>query len=318
MMEANARLSAFEPVIEKLALPAIAAPMFLVSGPELAAACSSAGIMCGVPTLNAREPETLEQWLANANMDDGSFIPNIIIHRSNPRVRTDLDLIVKYQPRIVISALGNPRSVVEAVQSYGGLVLADVGNMKLARKAIEAGVDGLILVCSGAGGHTGHLSPFAFIPEVRAIFDGLIVAGGAVSSGAGIRAMQLLGADIASLGTHFISSKDSLASEAYRQMLVDSSLEDVVISAHFTGVPANYLWPSIKAAGVPRDDLDKPRDSIQFDDEDSRSKAWKDIWSAGQGVGGTRAIRSTKELVEQLAQEYEDACNRPPYPGALA
>jgi nitronate monooxygenase len=296
--------AAFAPLLERLSLPVLAAPMFLVSGPALAEACGKAGILCGLPTLNAREPETLEQWLADADMENGSFIPNLIVHRSNPRAETDLALIAKYKPRIVISALGSPAPVVEVVHKYGGLVLCDVGNMKLARKAIAAGVDGLILVCSGAGGHTGQLSPFAFIPAVRAIFDGLIVAGGGVSTGAGIRAMELLGADVVSMGTHFIAAQESLASDAYRQMLVDADVEDIVLSAHFTGVPANYLWPSIEAAGVSRDALDQPRGSIKFDDEDSRAKAWKDIWSAGQGVGGTCAIEPLAEIVARLSREY--------------
>lgn len=298
----------FAPLLSRLAVPAIAAPMFLVSGPDLARACSDARIFCGVPTLNARTPELLEEWLSEADLEDGSFIPNIIIHRSNPRAQIDLDLIARYKPRYVISALGNPKPVVDIVHAYGGKVLADVSTMALARKAIAAGVDGLVLVCAGAGGHTGQLSAFAFVPAVRAIFDGLIVAGGAVSSGGGIAAMQMLGADIASMGTHFIAARESLASDAYRAMLVDAEVEDIVTSAHFTGVPANYLWPSVEAAGIAREMLDKPRESIAFDDEKSRSKAWKDIWSAGQGVGGIGAIESVATIVQQLRDEYVQAC----------
>jgi nitronate monooxygenase len=263
--------------------------------------------MCGVPTLNARRPEDLDAWLCEADLDNGSFIPNLIIHKSNPRAQVDLELIARHRPRYVISALGNPRPVVEVVHRYGGFVLADVSNMALARKAIAAGVDGLVLVCSGAGGHTGQLSAFAFVPAVRQMFDGLIIAGGAVSTGAGIRAMQLLGADIVSMGTHFIAAQESLASDEYRRMLVQTGIEDVVTSAYFTGVPANYLWPSIEAAGITREELVTPRGTQVFDDEGSRAKAWKDIWSAGQGVGGISAVESVATIVRRLELSYFQA-----------
>lgn len=302
--ESNAR---FRSIREQMRLPIVSAPMFLVSGPTLASACVGSKIACGVPTLNAREPETLDHWLSEFDLDSGLVIPNLIVHRSNPRSQLDLDLVVKYKPKLVISALGHPGQVIESVRPFGGLVFADVNSMELARKAIDAGVDGLVLVCAGAGGHTGSISPFAFIPEVKRIFNGPIIAGGAVNSGAGIRAMELLGADLVNMGTHFISAKESLADQAYREMLVQSNLEDIVATAHFTGVEANYLWPSIEKAGISRESIDRPRDSISFDNKESQAKAWKDIWSAGQGVGGISGIDTVATMVDQLAEEYE-AC----------
>lgn len=303
----------FAPLLASLALPVMSAPMFLVSGPRLAAACAEARILCGVPTLNARQPEELDVWLAQADLENGSFIPNVIVHRSNPRAEIDLALIAKHRPRYVISALGSPAALVEIVHGYGGKVLADVSTLALARKAIAAGVDGLILVCCGAGGHTGQLSPFAFVPAVRSIFDGLIVAGGAIGDGMGVRAMQLLGADIASIGTHFIAARETLVSDAYRQMLIATTVEDIVTTAHFTGAEANYLWPSIQAAGIAREELARPRGKLVFDDEGSRSKAWKDIWSAGQGVGMTTSIESLATIVDRLADGYRHAI-RPLHP----
>ena len=283
----------------------MAAPMFLVTGPAMANACAKAGIACGIPVLNARTPPILEEWLSEMDLQSGLIFPNVIVHRSNPRSQADLDIIVKYRPPVVISALGHPAAVVEAVHSYGGLVFADVNSMKFAKKAIEAGVDGLVLVCAGAGGHTGSLSPFAFIPAVRKIFKGIIIAGGAVHSGAGIKAMRTLGADIAAMGTHFISAQESLASDAYKQMTVNTGIEDIVPSSLFTGVTANYLMPSVAKAGLTIDDLGKQRDEVIIDDEKSRSKAWKDIWSAGQGVGSSNEIRSIQSMVDELEQQYK-------------
>lgn len=294
-------------LIDSLRLPIIAAPMFLVSGPDMASAASQSRVACGVPTLNARDPETLDEWLSDANLEDLSFIPNIIVHRTNPRAASDLELIARHRPRAVISALGNPAPVVEVVHAYGGIVLADVNSMALARKAIDAGADGLVLVCAGAGGHTGAVSPFAFLPAVRAWFDGLIVAGGAVSDGYGIRAMQLLGADLVAMGTRFIATTESMASDAYRSMIAEAELDDIVPTAYFTGVTANYLWPSIENAGISRDMLNRSRRDIAFDDEEARAKAWKDIWSAGQGVGGTDEVTSFEAVVTRLTAEYERA-----------
>lgn len=294
-------------LLDSLSLPIIAAPMFLVSGPDMARAASRARVACGVPTLNARDPETLDQWLSDANLEDLSFIPNIIVHRSNPRAASDLELIARHRPRVVISALGNPAPVVEVVHAYGGIVLADVNSMALARKSVDAGADGLVLVCAGAGGHTGAISPFAFLPAVRAWFDGLIVAGGAVSDGNGIRAMQLLGADLVAMGTRFIATAESMASDAYRSMVAEAELDDIVPTAYFTGVTANYLWPSIANAGIARETLSESRREIAFDDKKARAKAWKDIWSAGQGVGGTDEVTSFEAVVTRLTAEYERA-----------
>ena len=305
MSTTNHSREKFDAILKQMHLPIIAAPMFLVSGPALMSACLSKKVACGFPTLNAREPELLDEWLTHADLDSGLIIPNVIVHRSNPRSQTDLDLIVKHKPPIVISALGHPGAVIEAVRPYGGLVFADVNSMKFAHKAIAADVDGLVLVCAGAGGHTGRISPFAFIPEVRRFYSGPIIAGGAVSNGFAVRAMELLGADLVSMGTHFISARESLASDKYRKMLVDSSLEDIVASPFFTGVEANYLLPSIQNAGITQEELSRPREKVFIDDEKSRSKAWKDIWSAGQGVGATKSILSVDEIVNQLALEYQ-------------
>ncbi len=301
----------FKGIREKMRLPVMAAPMFLVSGPEMASACAESGIACGLPSLNAREPEILDQWLSSIDLQSGLIMPNLIVHRSNKRSQSDLDLVVKHKAPIVISALGHPGPVVEAVHSYGGMVFSDVNSMALARKAANANVDGLVLVCAGAGGHTGALSPFSFIPAVREIFAGPIIAGGAVSNGAGVRAMQCLGADVASMGTHFISAQESLASNDYKEMLVASNIEDIATSALFTGVDANYLVPSVENAGLSRDDLNKRRDQVMIDDENARSKAWKDIWSAGQGVGEARAIAPVSEIVNRIEHEYNNvpACH---------
>lgn len=297
----------FKDIQSKMRLPIMAAPMFLVSSPDMANECAKAQIGCSIPALNARSSEILDQWLSSMDLQSNLIFPNLIVHQSNKRSQADLDLVVKHRPPVVISALGHPGPVIEAVHSYGGIVLSDVNSMKLANKAIEAGVDGLVLVCAGAGGHTGSLSPFSFIPEIRERFIGPVIAGGAVSSGAGVKAMLTLGADVVSLGTHLISAAESLATSAYKEMLVNSTLEDIVPSSLFTGVKANYLLPSVENAGLTREDLSKKREQVMINDEKSRSKAWKDIWSAGQGVGATIQIKPVKEIVDELEREFK-AC----------
>ena len=296
-----------------LTLPLISAPMFLVSSPAMVIESAKAGIIGSFPSLNARTVEDLENWLdqiTSALAAEGLATPwaiNLIVHRSNKRFGTDLDLTVKYKVPIVISALGSPRSVVEAVHSYGGLVFADVNSIAFARKAAEAGADGLILVSAGAGGHTGQMTGFSFVPAVREFFDGPIVLAGGIVDGRGVRAAESLGADFAYMGTRFIATEESLASDDYRQMLIDGTIDDIILSPYFTGVPANYLLPSVKLAGIDPAELAKPNPQISFDNPDARAKAWKDIWSAGQGLGSIHEVQTIAELVAELKRDYDAA-----------
>jgi len=306
----------------RLALPVIAAPMFLVSGPDLVIAACKAGVIGAFPTLNARPIEELERWferitseLAAFEAEGGRPAPwaaNLIVHRSNPRADDDLRMTLRYRPEIVITALGTPASVVDAVHAYGGLVFADVNSVFYARKAVGAGADGLVLVASGAGGHTGALTPFAFVPAVREFFSGPIVLGGGIANGRGVRAAEVLGADFAYLGTRFIAAAESRARDEYKQMLIDSSEEDIILSAHFTGVPAHYLKPSIVKAGLDPDALGV-RAEKKFDhrEKTEETKAWRDIWAAGQGVGAIKRVQTVAELVKDLAADYLAARSTP-------
>jgi nitronate monooxygenase len=284
--------------------------------------CCKVGVIGSFPTLNARPIEVLEQWferiareLADAeSARPGRVAPwaaNLIVHRSNARFAADLELIVKYRAPIVISALGSPQACLEAVHSYGGLVFADVSTVDFARKAAAAGADGLVLVAAGAGGHTGDITGFSLLPAVREFFDGPIVLGGGITSGRAVRAAEVLGADFAYLGTRFIATRESLASDDYRRMLVEAEMRDIVKTAYFTGIPANYLRRSIELAGIDPAELVKPNPVVNIDNEEQRSKAWKDIWSAGQGVWATRRIETVAELVQQLKAEYDDAVVHP-------
>lgn len=301
----------------RLALPAIAAPMFLVSGPDLVIATCKAGVIGAFPTLNARPLAELERWLERitselaAHARSGAAVApwaaNLIVHRSNPRAADDLALVLRYQPEIVITALGTPAHVVEAVHAYGGLVFADVNSVRYAEKAAAAGADGLVLVASGAGGHTGPISAFSFVPAVRRFFAGPIVLGGGIVDGRGVRAAEALGADFAYVGTRFIACTESLASAEYKRMLIDCTEADIVLSAHFTGVPANYLRPSIARAGLDPDALGTRTDKLfdhRGDAEHGDAKAWRDIWSAGHGVRAVERVTSVAELVEELRAGY--------------
>jgi len=297
-----------------LTLPLISAPMFLVSSPSMVIESAKAGIIGSFPSLNARTVEDLEGWLdqiTSSLADESVATPwaiNLIVHRSNKRFGPDLDLTVKYKVPIVISALGSPKSVVDAVHSYGGLVFADVNSVAFARKAAEAGADGLILVSAGAGGHTGQMTGFSFVPAVREFFDGPIVLAGGIVDGRGVRAAEALGADFAYMGTRFIATEESLASDDYRQMLIDGTIDDIILSPYFTGVPANYLLPSVKQAGIDPAELAKPNPQISFDNPDARAKAWKDIWSAGQGLGSIHKVQTIADLVAELKRDYDAAC----------
>ena len=302
----------------RLVLPVIAAPMFLVSGPELVIAACKAGVIGSFPTLNARPIEVLEDWFQRivrelelfkaAGGNPAPWAANLIVHRSNARADQDVALTLKYRPEIVITALGTPAGVVAAVHDYGGLVFADVNSVAYARKAAAAGADGLVLVASGAGGHTGPLNAFSFVPAVREFFDGPIILGGGIINGRGVRAAQMLGADFAYIGTRFIATMESMAPQAYKQMLVDCTEEDIICSSHFTGVAANYLKPSIIKAGIDPAQLGV-RKEMKFDHrgDSAEAKAWKDIWAAGQGVRAITSVLSTADLVDELARDYAAA-----------
>ncbi|MEQ8507955.1 MAG: nitronate monooxygenase [Rhodospirillaceae bacterium] len=303
----------------RLTIPAFAAPMFLVSGPELVIAACKAGVIGSFPTMNARPIEMLEEWfekitieLANYGSVPGQtpapWAANIICHSTSKRFNEDFALLQRYKPEIVITALGSPKRVVKEVHDYGGLVFADVNSVSYAKKAVEAGADGLVLVSAGAGGHTGFVTGFAFVPAIRSFFDGPIILGGGIVDGAGVRAAEVLGADFGYLGTRFIATEESLAPDSYRSMLVDATEEDIMLTAHFTGVPANYLKTSIIAAGLDPNSLEARKDK-SF--ERHEGKAWKDIWSAGQGVRAVDKIQPVATLVAQLKTEYETAKAKP-------
>lgn len=305
---------------DKLRLPVISAPMFLVSGPELVKNCCLNGIIGSFPAPNARPIEVLDEWMgklneelaaAKTNEPERKIAPwamNMVVHSSYSRLQDEISLIQKHQPQLVITSLGSPKAVVDIVHSYGGLVFSDVSDVKFAKKAAETGVDGLILVASGAGGHAGEINNFAFVDMVREFWDGIIVLAGAISTGKGILAAQASGADLAYMGTRFIVAKESMANDEYRQMLVNATQEDLILTDAFSGVKANMLIPSIKKAGLDPELLVK-KEKVNFDDmqKERNAKAWKDIWSAGHGVGAIQKIESVSEIVSQLELEYRDA-----------
>ncbi|MBL8649944.1 NAD(P)H-dependent flavin oxidoreductase [Sphingopyxis granuli] len=293
-----------------LRLPAIAAPMFLVSGPELVVASARSGIVGAMPAANARTGDDLDRWCRTiretlAGDCPGSWSINLVANRRNPRVEHDLGVIRRHEVPLVVTALGSPAAVIEAVHSYGGLVFADVISIEQARKAATWGVDGLVLICAGAGGHTGQLSPFAFVPEVRSFWDGYIVAGGGIATGAGIRGALALGADLAYLGTRFIAAAESMASDNYRAMLVEAGGADIICTDAFTGIPNNMLRPSIVRAGIDPDNIPPAcRSTLNFEDPHSGAKAWRDIWSAGHGVGAITAVEPVEAIVASLEREF--------------
>ena len=309
---------------DNLALPVIGSPMFIVSTPDLVIEQCKAGIVGAFPALNARPEPVLEQWLqrisgelaqyqaAHPEKKVAPYAVNQIVHASNPRLQHDVDLCVKYKVPVMITSLRAPDAVVEAAHSYGGLVFHDVTTIQHAKRALKAGVDGLILVCNGAGGHAGRLSPFALVPEVRSFYDGTIILSGAIASGDAILAAQSIGADLAYIGTRFIATQEANAVAGYKQALIDSSAEDIVYSSLFSGVHGNYLRSSIVAAGMDPDKLpDGDKSTMDFgagaDPATGGAKAWRDIWGAGQGTGQIRDIPTTAELVARLAQEYRAA-----------
>ncbi len=302
----------------QLVLPVIGAPMFIVSHPDLVVAQCTSGIIGSFPALNARPKEELDGWLGRvrAGLDAhrsahpearvAPFAVNQIIHASNDRLDHDLDLCVKHRVPIVITSLRAPAGIVEPVHRYGGLVFHDVVSVRHAEKALEAGVDGLILVCAGAGGHAGTLSPFALLGEVRRFHAGPIALAGSIVTGRAVLAAEVMGADFAYMGTRFIASAEANAPEAYKRMIVESRAADVVYTPYFSGVHGNYLRPSIVAAGLDPDAL-PASDKSAMNFGSSRVKAWRDVWGAGQGVGGIDGVLPVREIVAQLVREYGDA-----------
>lgn len=298
----------------RLTLPVVGAPMFLVSHPELVIAQCQAGIAGTFPTLNARPLEVLDAWLKRitetlaASPKAAPFGVNLVVHKANTRLLEDTALAEKYKVPFVITSVGDPGDLVKRVHDYGGIVFHDIVSVRHAKKAIAAGVDGLILVCAGAGGHAGTTSPFALVHEVRQIFDGTILLAGAISTGAHVKAAQVMGADLAYMGTRMIATQEAHADPAYKQMIVDSSAADIVYTPHFSGVPASYMRASIVAAGLDPDKVLGPREgaSLGLEDKDDKGpKAWRDIWSAGQGVGAITDSPPVAELVARLKAEYD-------------
>lgn len=308
----------------KLRLPLVGSPMFIVSHPALVIAQCTAGIIGSFPALNARPQEMLDDWIrqikaalaehAAAHPDEpvAPFAVNQIAHMSNDRLRADMETCVHHEVPIIITSLRPPAEVVAAVHSYGGLVFHDAINLRHARKAIEQGVDGVIAVCAGAGGHAGISSPFALIKEIRQEFDGAIILAGCMTSGADVFAAQALGADLAYIGTRFIATAEGNALPEYKQMLVDSKSADIVYSSLFSGIHGSYLRGSIANAGFDPDNLPEgDKAAMDFGKRDKAEvKAWRDIWSAGQGVGNIDDIPPARELVLRMEQEYNDARQR--------
>jgi nitronate monooxygenase len=308
----------------RLSIPVVGAPMFIVSTPDLVIAQCNAGVVGSFPSLNARPVSLLDEWLARiaeetaayAKANPGATVApyacNQIIHKSNSRLEQDLPLCVKHKVPIVITSVGNPSDIVKEVHAYGGVVFHDTTNIRHTEKAIEAGVDGVILVCAGAGGHAGTMSPFALVPQVRKFWKGTLLVGGAISDGAAVRAVQVLGADLAYVGSRFIATKEANAVPEYKQMLIDSAAKDITYTPAFSGVPANYLTKSILGAGLDPNNL-KAKGHIDMDlgtrpdENEKKVKAWKDIWSAGHGVGSIDDVPSVADLVERMKREYRTA-----------
>jgi len=311
---------ALPPLFDKLRLPAVGAPQFIIANPDLVTAQCKGGIVGSFPALNARPPELLDQWLhqikedlaawdaANPSTPAAPFAVNQIVHKTNERLDHDVEMCVKHKVPIVITSLGARPEVNDAIHSYGGIVLHDVINITFAKKALEKGADGLIAVAAGAGGHAGGLSPMAFVDEIRQFFDGPLLLSGAIATGRGILAAQAMGADLAYMGSAFIATKEANAPEAYKQMIVDSAAGDIVYSNLFTGVHGNYLKGSIVSAGLDPANLEQSDASkMNFSGGSSKAKAWKDIWGAGQGVGAVHEVLSTADLIARLKREYDQA-----------
>ena len=310
--------------VGRLSIPVIGSPMFIASTPDLVIAQCKAGIIGSFPALNARPAELLTEWLtrieaelaeyarANPGKPVAPYAVNQIAHVSNDRLRHDMEVCVEHKVPLIITSLRPPREIVEAAHSYGGLVFHDVINVRHARKAAEQGVDGIIVVCAGAGGHAGLGSPFALVREIRQFFDGTLVLSGAMSSGADVFAALSLGADMAYIGTRFLATPEANVDPGYRQMIVDSSSDDVVYTSLFTGVKGNYLRQSVAAAGMDPDNLpEADKSKMNFGSGGNmKQKAWRDIWSGGQGVGNIHDILPAGEVVARMVNEYEQTRHR--------
>ncbi|MEC7153928.1 MAG: nitronate monooxygenase family protein [Pseudomonadota bacterium] len=304
-----------------LRVPVVGSPLFLVSGPELVIAQCKSGIIGSFPALNARPAEVLDEWLTRINIEleeykaanpDAVVAPyavNQICHASNDRLMEDMETCVKHKVPIIITSLRPPAEIVEAAHSYGGVVYHDVINVKHARKAAEEGVDGLILVCAGAGGHAGALSPFALLREVKEWFDGTILLSGAIGDGFCVASALAMGADLAYMGTRFIATEEANADQNYKDMLIQSAADDIVYSSLFTGVMGNYLKPSIAAAGLDPNNLpEADKSKMNFGSGGNmKTKAWKDIWGSGQGIGGIQDVEPVEAVVSRLETEYRTA-----------
>ncbi|WP_370154099.1 NAD(P)H-dependent flavin oxidoreductase [Ferrovibrio sp.] len=299
--------------MSRLQLPVIAGPMFLISGPDLVIGCCNAGVVGSFPSLNARTTVLLDEWLTRIAAETSGpnaapYAVNMIVHPSNTRLEEDMMLVEKHKAPLVIASVGSPANIVARVHAYGGLVFSDVASLKHARRAAEVGVDGLILLCAGSGGNTGWLNPFAFVGAVREFFDGPIVLAGAISRGQYIHVAQEMGADMAYIGTSFIVTRESMANDKYRDMLLDANADDIILTAEITGIPANMLRQSLESAGLKTGK--KHEGGFSLLREVEMLKAWRDIWSAGHGVGDVRAIESVADLVRRLQADYLAARNR--------
>ncbi|MGE0828163.1 MAG: NAD(P)H-dependent flavin oxidoreductase [Hyphomonadaceae bacterium] len=298
------------PKLQTLRLPVVAAPLFIISGPDLVIAQCKAGVVGSFPALNARPAHVLEEWLKRITDElgpgDAPFAVNQIVHKSNDRLMHDVEMCVKYKVPVVITSLGARPEVNEAIHSYGGIVVHDIISIDHAKKALEKGADGLIAVAAGAGGHAGMLSPFALVQELREFFDGPLLLSGAIANGRAVLAAQAMGADLAYVGSAFIATQEANADAAYKQGIVDGHAEDIVYTNLFTGVHGNYLRPSIERAGFDPDNLPQSDPSkMDFGSGgNSEAKAWKDIWGCGQGIGAVKAVQTTGELVDRLEREY--------------
>jgi len=309
-------------ITDRLRLPVLASPMFLCSGIELVIEQCKAGIIGSFPSLNARPQDELDRWLsrieaelaahqtAHPQAKVGPFAVNLIVNPANTRLDHDLEVCAQHKVPIIITSLSAPRHVVDTVHAYGGIVLHDAIKVRHAQKALEGGVDGLILVCAGAGGHAGTTSPFALVNEVRRFFDGPVVLSGAITNGSSILAAQAMGCDLAYIGTRFIATRESAANESYKQMIVDSTASDIVYTPLFSGVHGSYLGGSIRNAGLDPDNLPASEGKSLYRGRADRPKTWKEIWGAGQGVGNIDDVPSVRELVDRFESEYQAAKRR--------
>ena len=312
-------MSKLPAILANLPLPIIAAPLFIISNPQLVIEQCKAGVVGSMPALNARPAAQLEDWLAeitetlaaynlaHPEKPAAPFAINQIVHKSNDRLEHDMQACMKFKVPIVITSLGAREDINAAAHSYGGVVLHDIINNKFAHKAIEKGADGLIAVATGAGGHAGIKSPFALIQEIRAWFDGPLALSGSISTGSAVLAAQAMGADFAYIGSAFIATTEARATQAYKQAVVEGDSDDIVLSNLFTGVHGNYLAPSIRAAGLDPDNLAQSDPTKMDFGGDTAAKAWKDIWGCGQGIGPVRKIQTVADYVAQLTCEYAEA-----------